>query len=71
MAIIKDESWKSFSVKILYNDEEFEKVIVEDEDPYHYMGVLYLHYGMAQKLLYLPYYQGYDIDLLMDQEKHM
>jgi len=51
MAIIEDEDWKSFSVKVIYNDEEFEKLIVEDEDPYHYMGVLSLLLTVANVIM--------------------
>ena len=51
MAIIEDEDWKSFSVKVIYNDEEFEKIIVKDEDPYHYMGVLSLLLTVANVIM--------------------
>jgi len=51
MAIIEDEDWKSFSVKVIYNDEEFEKIIVEEEDPYHYMGVLSLLLTVANVIM--------------------
>lgn len=41
MSVIKDESWNSFSFEALYIDKAFEKV-VEDENEYHYMGLLSL-----------------------------
>jgi len=42
MSIIKDESWKSFSIEVLFNEEAYEKQIVKEEDEYHYMGTISL-----------------------------
>ena len=51
MAIIKDESWKSFSIEVLYNEEAYERQIVKEDDEYHYMGIISLILTVANVIM--------------------
>jgi len=51
MSIIKDESWKTFQVKVLFNEEAYEKQIVKEDDEYHYMGTISLALTVANVIM--------------------
>ena len=51
MAFIKDESWKSFSIEVLYSEEAYEKQIVKEDDDYHFMGIISLILTVANVIM--------------------